>query len=86
MKLQTKSIKGMLVEVIVKSTIEGNVLEYYKVLKDILQENLNSNLKFYTNVSIIMIDDITLNGQVQFDNNGEPTVIYFTVISGEVKI
>ena len=51
MKIENRSHRGMLVEVEVKSFIEENLFGPVDDLKEILQDRLNSNLKFETNVS-----------------------------------
>jgi|LakMenEpi03Aug12_release.lakeMendotaPanAssembly.Ray.scaffolds.fasta_scaffold179952_3 hypothetical protein len=85
MKIENRSHRGMLVEVEVKSFIEENLFGPVDDLKEILQDRLNSNLKFETNVS----DSETKNGQtfgkISFeDENGVYRVVDFTIIPTEV--
>ena len=85
MKIENRSHRGMLVEVEVKSFIEENLFGPVDGLKEILQDRLNSNLKFETNVS----DSETKNGQtfgkISFeDENRMGGVVDFTIIPTEV--
>lgn len=80
MELENKSYRGMLVEVIVKSFIEENLFESVDGLKEILQERLNSNLRFETNVSDIENKNEHAFGKISFeDENGILRVIGFTI-------
>ena len=75
----------MLVEVEVKSFIEENLFEPVDGLKEILQERLNSNLKFETNVSDIETKNGQTFGKIYFeDENGVYRVVDFTIIPTEV--
>ena len=49
--MENKSYRGMLVKVIVKSFRERYLFDMTDNLKEILQERLDLNLKFETNVS-----------------------------------
>jgi hypothetical protein len=85
MKMENKSRRGMLVEVYVKSFIEENLFGPVDGLKEILQERLNSNLKFETNVSNIETKNGQTFGKISFeDENGVDRVVDFTIIPTEV--
>jgi hypothetical protein len=79
-ELENKSYRGMLVEVIVKSFIEENLFEYVDLnLKKNLQERLNLNLKFKTNLSDIETKNGHSFGKISFDDeNGVIRIIDFT--------
>ena len=87
MELENKSYRGMLVEVIVKSFIKENLFESVDGLKEILQERLNLNLKFETNVSDIENKNEHSFGKISFeDENGIAKVIDFTITSSSVVV
>lgn len=87
MELENKSIRGMLVEVIVKSTLEENLFESIDGLKEILQERLNLNLKFEANVSDVENKNGHTFGQISFgDESGVIRVIDFTITSNGVVV
>jgi len=82
-----KSYRGMLVEIIVKSLTEHYLFEVVDNSKKILQERLNSNLKFETNVSDIESKNGQTFGKISFeDENGLIKVIDFTIISSGVVV
>jgi hypothetical protein len=82
MELENKSYRGMLVEVIVKSIIEENLFESVDGLKEILQERLDLNLKFETNVSDVENKNGHTFCQISFgDESGVIRVIDFTITS-----
>lgn len=84
-EIENKSHRGMLVEVEVKSFIEENLFETVDGLKEILQERLNSNLNFETNVSDIETKNVQTFGKISFqDENGVHRVVDFTIIPTEV--
>ncbi len=84
---ENKSYRGMLVEIIVKSFTEHYLLDVVDNLKEILQERLNSNLKFETNVSDIESKNGQTFGKISFeDENGLVKVIDFTIISSGVVV
>jgi hypothetical protein len=79
---ENKSYRGMLVEIIVKSFTEQHLFDEVDNLKEILQERLNLNLKFETNVSDIQSKNGLTFGNISFeDENGLIKVIDFTIIS-----
>ncbi|MCK9416059.1 hypothetical protein M0Q97_05300 [Candidatus Dojkabacteria bacterium] len=83
-ELENKSYRGMLVEVIVKSFIEENLFEYVDLKKN-LQERLNLNLKFKTNVSDIETKIGHSFGKISFDDeNGVIRIIDFTITSNPI--
>jgi len=87
MELENKSIRGMLVEVIVKSFITDYLFDSVDELKEILQERLNLNLKFETNISNIESKNEYTFGKISFeDENGLIKVIDFTIISSGVVV
>lgn len=87
MELENKSYRGMLVEVIVKSFIEENLFESVDDLKEILQERLNLNLKFETNVSDIENKNEHTFGKISFvDENDIVRVIDFTITGSSVVV
>ena len=87
MELENKSYRGMLVEVIVKSFIEKNLFESADGLKEILQERLNLNLKFETNVSDIETKNEHTFGKIYFeDENGVVRIIDFTITGNSVVV
>ena len=82
-----KSYRGMLVEIIVKSFTEHYLFDVVDNLKEILQERLNLNLKFETNVSDIESKNGQTFGKISFeDENGLIKVIDFTIISSGVVV
>ncbi len=82
-----KSYRGMLVEIIVKSFTEHYLFDVVDNLKEILQEQLNLNLKFETNVSDIESKNGQTFGKISFeDENGLIKVIDFTIISSGVVV
>jgi hypothetical protein len=84
-EIENKSHRGMLVEVEVKSFIEEKLFEPVDGLKEILQERLNSNLKFKTTVSDIETKNGQTFGKISFqDENGVDRVADFTIIPTEV--
>jgi len=87
MELENKSIRGMLVEVIVKSYIRNYLFDSVNGLKEILQEKLNLNLKFDTKVSEIETKNEHTFGKISFENeNGVVGVIDFTITGSSVVI
>lgn len=87
MELENRSYRGMLVGVIVKSFIKENLFEPVDGLKEILQERLNLNLKFETNVSDIETKNGQTFGKISFeDENGVVRVIDFTIIPTGVVV
>lgn len=77
----------MLVEIIVKSFTEHYLFDMVDNLKEILQERLNLNLKFETNVSDIENKNSQTFGKISFeDENGIVRVIDFTIISTGVVV
>lgn len=87
MELENKSYRGTLVEVIVKSFIKENLFESIDDLKEVLQERLNLNLKFETNVSAIENKNGHTFGQISFDDeNGIVRVIDFTITNSSVVV
>jgi len=86
-ELENKSYRGMLVEVIVKSFIKENIFESVDGLKEILQERLNLNLKFETNVSNIENKNEYTFGKISFeDENGVLRMIDFTITGSSVVV
>jgi hypothetical protein len=84
---ENKSYRGMLVEIIVKSFTEHYLFDVVDNLKEILQERLNFNLKFETNVSDIENKKGQTFGKISFeDENGLIKVIDFTIISSGVIV
>jgi hypothetical protein len=84
---ENKSYRGMLVEIIVKSFTEHYLFDVVDNLKEILQERLNSNLKFETNVSDIESKNGQTFGKISFeDENGLIKVIDFRIISSGVVV
>lgn len=82
-----KTYRGMLVEVIVKSYIKENLYESVDGLKEILQERLNLNLKFETNVSDIETKNGQTFGKIYFeDENGVVRIIDFTITGSSVVV
>ena len=74
-------------EIIVKSFTEHYLFDVVDNLKEILQERLNLNLKFETNVSDIESKNGQTFGKIYFeDENGLIKLIDFTIISSEVVV
>lgn len=87
MELENKSYRGMLVKVIVKSFIEENLFELVDDLKEILQERLNLNLKFETNIFDIETKNGQTFGKISFeDENGRVRVIDFTITGSSMVV
>ena len=86
-ELENKSYRGMLVEVIVKSYIKENIFKSVDGLKEILQERLNLNLKFETNIPDIENKNEHTFGKISFeDENGIARVIDFTITGSSVVV
>ena len=86
-EIENKSYRGMLVEVIVKSFIKENLFEPVDGSKEILQERLNLNLKFETNVSDVENKNEHTFGKISFDDeNGIVRVIDFTITGSSVVV
>lgn len=87
LELENKSCRGMLVEVIVKHFIKDYLFDSIDGLKEILQERLNSNLKFETKVSDIETKDGNNFCKISFeDENGKVRVVDFTIIISGVVV
>jgi hypothetical protein len=87
MELENKSIRGMLVEVIVKSFITDYLFDSVDGLKEILQEKLHLNLKFDTKISEIGTKNEYTFGKISFeDENGVVRVIDFTITGSSVVV
>ncbi len=87
MELENKSYRGMLVEVIVKSFIEENLFESVDDLKENLQERLNLNLKFETNVFDIETKNGHTFGKIFFEcENGIVRVMDFIITGSSVVV
>jgi hypothetical protein len=87
MELENKSIRGMLVEVIVKSFVTDYLFDSVDGLKEILQEKLDLNLKFDTMISEIETKNGHSFGKISFeDENGEVRVIDFTITGSSVVV
>jgi len=85
--LDKKSYRGILVEDIVKSCIANNLFGSIDQLKEILQEQLNSNLKFKTIVSNIETKNGHTFGKVFFDcEDGNMRAIDFTIVNEPVTV
>jgi predicted RecB family endonuclease len=87
MELENKSIRGMLVEVIVKSFITDYLFDSVDGLKEILQEKLNINLKFDTKVSEIENKNEYTFGKISFEDEDKLVrLIDFTITSSSVVV
>lgn len=81
-ELQNKSYRGMLIEIIAKSFTQDHLFDVVDNLKEILQERLNLNLRFKTNVFDIETKNGQTLGKISFeDENGILKVVDFTIIS-----
>jgi hypothetical protein len=82
-----KSYRGMLVEIIVKSFIKEYSYDFVDELKENLQELLNLNLKFETNVFDVETKNGHTFGKIHFnDENDMVKIIDFTITSNGVII
>ena len=82
MKLDAKSIRGKLVETIFKSTIFENMFTFTDEYKEILQNKMNSDLNFKTDIIDIKKDnDLTFIHIVLENENGEMDTVNFTIIN-----
>ncbi len=82
-----KSHKGKLIEEVVTNYVNENIFELNTEFKELLQENLNSKLKFVTKVMNIENKNGFTIGNIQFENeNGVAIVMDFTIISNNEKI
>lgn len=82
-----KNYRGMLVEVIVKSSISDYLFDSVDELKKILQEKLDLNLKFNTKVSEIENKNEHTFGKIFFeDESGMVKAIDFTIIPNSVTV
>ncbi len=87
MELENKSIRGMLVEVIVKSFITDYLFDSVDGLKEILQEKLHLNLKFDTKISEIETKNEYTFGKISFeDEDGLVRLIDFTITGSSVVV
>jgi L-2-hydroxyglutarate oxidase LhgO len=81
-EVENKSCRGMLVEIILKSVFEKNLFDFVDKLKEIIQEQLNLNLKFETEVSDIENQNGKLFGTVSFKEENDLTgIANFTITS-----
>ena len=80
MDLESKSYRGKLVEVVVKSFFVDNSLGLTDNLKAVLQGKLDSNLKFETTVSEVENKNGLTYGQISFkDEDDSVKVSDFTI-------
>jgi hypothetical protein len=87
MELENKSIRGMLVEVIVKSFITDYLFDSVDGLKEILQDKLDLNLKFDTKISEIETKNEYTFGKISFeDEDGLIRLIDFTITGSSVVV
>jgi hypothetical protein len=87
MELENKSIRGMLVEVIVKSFITDYLFDSVDGLKEILQEKLNLNLKFDTKISEIETKNEYTFGKISFEDEDRLVrLIDFTITGSSVVV
>ena len=82
-----KSYRGMLVEIVVKYFIQEHLFDFVDGLEENLQELLNLNLKFETNVLDVEIKNGHTFGKIHFnDENNIVKTIDFTITSNGVII
>jgi hypothetical protein len=82
-----KSYKGMLVEIIVKSFLQEHLYDSVDELNEKLQERLNLNLNFETNVFDVETKNGHTFGKIHFnDENNMVKVIDFTITSNGVIV
>jgi len=80
-----KSYRGIMVEIIVKSFIKEYSYDFVDELKENLQELLNLNLKFETNVFDVETKNGHTFGKIHFnDENDTVKIIDFTITSNGV--
>ncbi len=81
---EQKSLRGRLVEFIIKHFIESNLFTRYNDdIKDILQSELDMNLKFETEVHDIKAESEHTTGKIYFkDEKGEPRIVDFAICVG----
>lgn len=66
MKLESKSERGMLIEILVKNFAQENLFEPNDVVFERLQKKLNSNLKFKTKLFVSEANDDKISGEISF--------------------
>jgi hypothetical protein len=82
-----KSYKGMLVEIIVKSFLQEHLYDSVDELNEKLQERLNLNLNFETNVFDVETKNGHTFGKIHFnDENDTVKIIDFTITSNGVMV
>jgi len=80
--LESKSLRGMLIEIIINSSTDLYLFNVVDNLKEILQERLDLNLKFKTVVSDIETKNGFTFSNIAFeDEKGEMRVLDFTISS-----
>lgn len=80
MNNENKTYRGMLIDVILTSIINDSLFDIVDGLKENIQEKLNLNLKFETNVSDIETIKGYSVGQITFEDEfGEMRVINYTL-------
>jgi hypothetical protein len=85
--MENKSLRGKIIDVIVYDTIEKNIVSTIDEFKEILQNELNSNLKFDTVVSEIRTVDNYSIGKITYnDENYITRVNIFTVETNSVSV
>ena len=75
-----KTLRGFLIETIVNHITSNNLFEFTVNFKELLQEKLNMNLNFETNVSDLVEKNEFLTFQISFkDENGVTRVSDITI-------
>lgn len=85
--MNNKSNRGLLIEQEVTKYAQQNMFNTIVELKESLEESLNLNLKFNTEVSNIRNENGFISGQVNFKNeNNIDSVIDFTIMNNKVEV
>lgn len=85
--MNNKSNRGLLIEQEVTKYVQQNMFNTIVELKKSLEESLNLNLMFNTEVSDIKDKNGFISGQVNFKNeNNIDSVIDFTIMNNKVEV
>lgn len=85
--MNNKSNRGILIEQVLAKCTQQNMFNTIVELKKSLEESLNLNLMFNTEVSDIKDKNGFILGQISFKNeNNIDSVIDFTIMNNKVEV
>ena len=80
-----RSVKGILIENIIKSFLEDNLYENVNKIRINMQKKLRSNLEFETVVSKFELKNGHFFGHISFnDENNEKKLLHITVSNNKI--